>query len=169
MDACPVPGANTPDEIWKITVRHEAKIPLGIVTESISRGGIAAAQFEVLWVLAATGEPIGHVPADPFVASEGSGLASVSSLRLDWYTHLSSDSDKRTTLMDRVHWTNAEEYTHGISSHWLKIVSQEGSALRIAQKKVAERYVLANVAGNRLVFPLWWPSYPLIQISSMAV
>jgi hypothetical protein len=154
MDASPVPGADTYDDIWKITVRHEAKVPSGAVTGRIPQHTIATAQFEVLWVLAATGEPLGHAPADPFLASEDSGHVPVS-LRVDWHTRLSSDSERRTTLMDRVHWTNAEEYTHGISSHWLKIVSQEGSALRIAQQKVAERYILANVAGNRLVFPLW--------------
>jgi hypothetical protein len=116
-------------------------------------GSGSPVRLEVFWILAATGEPIGHAPVDPFSVGEGSGRGPAVPLRLDWHTHLSSDSNKRSAVTDCIHWSNAEEYTHGISSHWLKRVSQEPSALHIAQQKVAERYILANVAGNRLVTP----------------
>ncbi|KAF9513336.1 hypothetical protein BS47DRAFT_1317640 [Hydnum rufescens UP504] len=142
VDARPARGANALAEIWEITVCHGVKACTGATI-----GSGSPVRLEVFWVLAATGEPIGHAPVDPFsVEEDGPTLP----LRLDWHTHLSSDSNKRSALIDCIHWTNAEEYTHGISSHWLKTVSQEPSALHIAQKKVAERYILANVAGNSL-------------------
>lgn len=110
---------------------------------------------EKVFVLAATGEVLGHPPADPFVTSEEEARQGTP-LRADWSRYiasLSSNTGQRSRLIDRVSWTNAEEFLNGISRHWLKRVEGEGKN-GAAKKRVAERYILASVVGNRCAVAL---------------
>jgi hypothetical protein len=100
-------------------------------------------QMQSFYVLEATCEVIGH-PIPPARITSGSVLPDTP-LRADWSAYIAAGSDMR--LIDRLRWTNHEEYERGISKLWLKRVEKEGELGR-AKRKVAERYVLACVVGN---------------------
>jgi len=120
------------DDIWKIAVSCGS--PLGTGTP------------EIYWIIAETGEVIGHAPDSPFIGAPDSPVPH--SLRLDWCNFLNSGDSMR--ILDRVRWSNAEDYEHGISRHWLKKWNhKDATNQHLIEKRMAERYVLASVAGNR--------------------
>jgi hypothetical protein len=143
IEATPVNqwGVNT--EIWRITC-------------SAGLGD----EVQTFWVLAETGETLGHPPSNPFPADENTPPflerpSDFLPLRTDWSAYISSlaaSNDPPVKLINRVRWTNSEDYTNGISNHWLKMIERHPTPLRLAEKKVAERYILANVTGNRYDF-----------------
>lgn len=73
-------------------------------------------------------------------------------IRLDWSMLITPHEPKQEggkDILDKLVWTNHEEYYKGISKLWLSKILREGSD---GQTKflVAKRYVLASIAGNRL-------------------
>lgn len=112
-------------EIWRITVQHPAS-------------------QESFYVLESTCEVIGRP-----TASSDSGLDTVQTapLRADWSAYIAQPHG--APLMDRLKWTNHEEYDKGISKVWLQRISREND-VGAAKKLVAERYVMACVVSNRL-------------------
>lgn len=142
---------------WGVALDNaaEADVWLVILRRQRSSERLNLGQDEKVFVLAATGEVLGHPPADPFVVSKEEAIQRMP-LRADWSGYiasLSSSTRKRTRLIDYVSWTNAEEFLNGISRHWLKRVEGDGEN-GAAKKRVAERYVLASVVGNRCVMAL---------------
>ena len=118
--------------IWNITVACE---PL-----------LRTSRPETYWIIAETGEVIGHAPDSPFIGSPNGSVPHA--LRLDWSNFLQSGDSKR--ILDHVRWSNAEDYERGISRHWLKKRNREDATnLQLIEKRMAERYVLASVASNR--------------------
>lgn len=123
-------------EVWSITTR-------------------SFSSTEVLYVLEATCEVVGHPPLPP----DQSGLSQPLGgrqipLRADWSAYIESRTTQpsaagRTpSLIEHLKWTNHEEYEQGISKLWLKRIQNE-SELGAAKLIVAERYILACVVGNR--------------------
>ncbi|KAF8308879.1 hypothetical protein DL93DRAFT_2086367 [Clavulina sp. PMI_390] len=121
-------------DIWRITTRSGDKQSL-----------------VVYHVLGETGEIIGQIQDDdPFAAGPSVGRAR-GELRLDWDNLLASSFFQGGRILERTRWSGTDEYQNGISRHWLKPRSlQNASELQKAEKKVAERYILASVAGNSL-------------------
>ncbi|KAF8335438.1 uncharacterized protein EI90DRAFT_3287941 [Cantharellus anzutake] len=113
-------------DVWKIYVEHSTT---GHTTQ------------EVFYIFAETGEAIGHPPDDRFASRPQPEAAA---------------SMGRRSLMDMIRWTNVEDYEHGISRHWLRRMAKRElpgtNTLNEALLKVARRYILANVAGNRHTF-----------------
>lgn len=105
---------------------------------------------EAFYVVGATCEVIGHV-----LPRRSTKVENECSLRPDWSAYLtgvlsvpSSATLLRTSLLDRIHWSNCEDYERGISKLWLRRISREGD-LGDAKRCIAERYILASVVANR--------------------
>jgi hypothetical protein len=129
------------DEIWSITFMSPSNA------------------LETLYILEATCEPIGYpqAPSRPTGDSPRDGHPSIP-VRADWSDYIamrllpaSSLDAPLLSLLEYLKWTNHEEYDRGISRLWLKRISSEG-VLGVAKRRVAERYVLACVVGNRFAF-----------------
>lgn len=108
---------------------------------------------ESFYILEETCEVIGR-PTSP--GSEES-TRHLQALRVDWSDYVQFrllpagfHSTPPEALCSHLKWTNAEEYDKGISKIWLKRIVNEGS-LGLYKRRIAERYVLACVAGNRWV------------------
>ena len=148
VDAQPLKSESTisDSDIWKICLGREMT---------------GRMIHEVLFVLQETGEVIGHPPDNRFAAQSGSSERALSTeteriLRFDWYNQLSQVAPLgQSSLKNLIRWTNTEDYHHGISKHWLRRMASrdktETNTLNTALVKVAERYILANLAGNRCV------------------
>jgi len=105
---------------------------------------------ESFYILEETCEVIGR-PTSP--GSEES-TRHLQALRVDWSDYVQFrllpagfHSSPPEALCSHLKWTNAEEYDKGISKIWLKKIVNEGS-LGLYKRRIAERYVLACVAGN---------------------
>ena len=61
----------------------------------------------------------------------------------------SKNGDEQFPLLYYLKTTNTEEYRNGISILWLKRISEEKEVGQY-KRKIAERYILACVVGNRL-------------------
>lgn len=132
--------STSPSDIWKISVLSYDSTPDQVV-------GGDKGTTETYWVVAETGEVIGQPQDDPFATSGSSPLAE---LRFDWSYFLDMQEQTVVRLLDRVRWSNAEDYQYGISRHWSKPrLKDDASELQKAERIVAERYVLASVAANR--------------------
>lgn len=130
--------STTPSDVWKISVLSFDSNP--------DQGGDKGTT-ETYWVLAETGEVIGRPQDDPFATS---GPSPLTELRFDWTYFLDMQEQIGVRILDRVRWSNAEDYQYGISRHWLKPrLKDDASELQKAERIVAERYVLASVAANR--------------------
>lgn len=129
-------------DIWQI-----------VVTSNDGSWGVASSgDVSTFWIVAETGEVIGTELDDPFATS--TTKTDPRALRLDWSNFL--DARKPVKLLDRVRWCNVEDYDRGISRHWLKQRAAKGqdiepTELQKAERRMAERYILASIAGNRLV------------------
>jgi hypothetical protein len=117
-------------EIWTITTRS-----LGLST--------------IIYVLETTCEVIGYLPSP---LSQDQSLLTMKTLRADWSEYvverLNQKDFQPPSLMERLVWTNHEEYERGISKLWLKTVSKDVE-LGIAKRLIAQRYILACVVANR--------------------
>ena len=72
--------------------------------------------------------------------------------RVDWSSYISQRiSENVISLVDRLKWTNQEEYEKGISKHWLNRIREEGQVGE-AKARVAEKYILACIVANRYSF-----------------
>jgi len=125
-------------EIWAVTVR-------------------CASHRETFYVLEATCEVIGR-PQAPAHPSSTTPLAISPCedipVRADWSQYIAyrlppagAHTGPHRPLVSHLKWADHGEYERGISAHWLRRMAtrgKEGAALRA----VAERYVLACVAGN---------------------
>ena len=124
-------------EIWSITIR-------------------SSSSTEVLYVLEATCEVVGHPPLSPDQRTLSQPLVGGIPIRADWSTYIESRASQPPaagridSLMAHLKWTNHEEYDRGISRLWLKKIQSQGE-LGAAKLLIAERYVLACIAGNRCV------------------
>ena len=129
-------------EIWRITF-------------------LSSSGTRVFHVIEATCEVVG----DANQGSQTTGSESPSlNLRADWSSYIANLLEKNSvrsrpdaiqlssTLLDRLQWTNHEEYDQGISKLWLARVKKEGDA-GVARLTCAQRYVLACVVGNRYFSP----------------
>ncbi|KAL0960606.1 hypothetical protein HGRIS_005638 [Hohenbuehelia grisea] len=141
------------DEVWAIRVSHES---------SSARQGPATHE-ETLYILEATGEVIGQAPSHEQSTSDSKNEPNQNKadfprlpvLRADWTFYISelaveagkAGNSPRSSLLERVAWTNHEEYERGISKLWLRRIANEG-VLGSAKRLVAERYVLASVVAN---------------------
>lgn len=114
---------------------------------------------EVFYVLESTCEVVGHPPASSHPTGSSHPIpdssASVMTVRSDWSTYISQrmlplHGSPPRPLLDHLKWLNHEEYEKGMSKLWLTRVANEGDFGRY-KLVVAERYILASVAGNRLV------------------
>jgi hypothetical protein len=124
-------------EVWSITTR-------------------SSLSTEVLYVLEATCEVVGHPPfSSDQLAESNSPSGGRIPLRADWSAYIEGQASQPSSvgrtpsLMEHLKWTNHEEYERGISKLWLKRIHNEGE-LGAAKLVVAERYVLACVVSNRL-------------------
>ncbi|KAH8824893.1 hypothetical protein DL96DRAFT_1611180 [Flagelloscypha sp. PMI_526] len=120
-------------EIWQLAIRHGDSL-------------------NTLYILAATGEPLGgpeQISSARDVDSDNNGCGV--HVRADWAAFISCHREvlASTSLRDRIRWQNHEEYDHGLSTLWLKRVEREG-VVGLYKKVVAERYVFACVVGNSL-------------------
>lgn len=116
------------DEIWTVT--------------TLASDGTKSTSY----VLATTGEVIGHPASAP-----GATIDPALPLRADWSAYVErciASEGHPFSVLEYVRWSNCEEYLHGISRHWLRRVGDEGAEGRI-KHQIAERYILANVVGNR--------------------
>lgn len=119
------------NEIWKITY-------------------CSTTSTHTFYVLQDTCEVIGE--------STTSSITSISlqpqtNLRMDWAAYIETVATRNTdagriSLSKRLHWTNHEEYEHGISKIWLKRIQGEGET-GSEKLKIATRYIFACVIGNR--------------------
>lgn len=133
-----------PDEIWCISTRS-------------SRG------IEKFHVLLLTCEVVGR--SSPALASSESPQPTESDppLRADWTAYIHSRLSPSheppapssrdyhqapASLIERLKWTNHEEYERGISRLWLARIDKEGE-MGLVKRTVAQRYVMACVVGNR--------------------
>ena len=131
-------------EIWRITVQSPRS----------SRDRTTPPRTKSFYVLQSTCEVIGQ-PAE--LIDPGSPSADSLPVRPDWMQHiehrLSSSSVRSpgsSLLSDHLKWAHTAEYQEGISIHWLKRMADKGEE-GVTLRKVAERYVLACVVGNRFV------------------
>lgn len=133
MDACEI----VPNEIWSITQKSKAGL-------------------KNFYVLEPTCEVIGTMPPNK---NAGPSTTTVSdpakaAMRVDWSNYVqhrlsnTTEAISQPSLMSQLRWTNGEEYNRGISRLWLKRIENEGEVGEY-KKKVAERYILASVVGNR--------------------
>lgn len=130
------------DEIWAVTVEVRRQ------RDHNSR--------ECLYVLYDTCEVIGHPSPSKQAPRNASGLG----MRSDWAAYVASRlklGPSSPSLLSAVKWNNEEEYLTGMSRHWLSRIMSEG-ALGAYKRKVAVRYVLASVVGNRYVNVIVIPS-----------
>lgn len=93
------------------------------------------------------------LPAQSKSAASGvfSGSELQSAMRSDWSIYAAArlqDEGTNASLLSTMKWNNEEEYYTGISRHWLAMIKAEGF-LGEYKRKVAIRYVLASVVGNR--------------------
>ena len=129
------------EEVWSIT------------TESLSE----KRERTVYYVLYATCEVIGR-PPDQRQGKADDAPQTDQALRVDWSTYIEArrllqPSDQPTQhppLLNFLKWTNSEEFDKGISRLWLKRMVSEGQSGDL-KRKIAERYIIACVVGNRLV------------------
>jgi hypothetical protein len=121
-----------PKEIWRITFR-------------------SIHSTDTFFVLEATCEVIGQPSTARLTAPNQPRL------REDWLAYVAvrqQDESKAKfkqsilTLTEHLRWTNHEEYSTGISKHWLSKLKAEGETGSI-KLMVAWRYVLACVVSNR--------------------
>lgn len=138
------------DEIWRVYVTT-----YGSTDTSFTQ--------QVFYVLEPSCEVIGlpspsKAPRAKSVLSEFTAPAYSLSLRVDWseyirYRYLPSDfhESRPPSLLSHLKWTNTEEYEKGISKLWLSKISGEGN-IGSYMKKVAERYIVSCVVGNRYVY-----------------
>lgn len=148
------------EEVWRVKVIHQT----GGYLETASN---PSPSVQVYWIIAETGEIIGHSPDDPY-ATEPPPFSpnDIEGLRHDWSELLDSGLNSSSTsasnrmtsahgfnsnpLFNLIRWSNAEEYRHGISKHWLNRLAAQVDQIDAERKRaVAERYVLASVASNR--------------------
>ncbi|KAF8120573.1 hypothetical protein EV363DRAFT_1589631 [Boletus edulis] len=130
-------------EIWRVV--------------ALDNGTGASCSF---YVLEATCEVIGRPPS-----SQGEDTLEFC-LRADWTTWISQQS--RTpldtgprSLLECVKWSNTEDYHRGISKAWLhRVQGQDGD--NIAERIVAERYILASVVANSISGP-WMSTSAMAQ------
>jgi len=125
VGAVPMPG----DEVWLITVRTDKSDDCE----------------ERFLVLGDTCEVVCCLP------SKCSSLLSdiINCIRVDWAGYLAGDARQATPrLLDRLSWTNHEEYDRGISKIWLKRLQGEVDQ-GFARRRIAERYITASVVANR--------------------
>lgn len=127
-------------EIWSVTVEHD----LGLDRRR-----------EIMYVLEATCEPVGHPEVAPKPQPQGQAHDSAAlPIRADWSEHIHrhlngfSGSGQTTVMLDQLKWANCEEYERGISRLWLRRIEKESDS-GTAKRAVAERYVLACVIANR--------------------
>jgi hypothetical protein len=165
------------NDVWKVSL-----LPGNQEFNAKSEGQIhapsnASAVTDSVWIIAQTGEVIGHSAMDSNADNPGSNSSAFGNLRLDWFRLLSTPSalnlQTSETIMNEspsgnstsggpsllklIRWSNAEEYEYGISKHWLRrLTAQRDSVDAKWRKIVAERYILASVAGNWFVnvFPI---------------
>jgi hypothetical protein len=125
-------------EIWSVTVHF-------------------CSHTETFHVLEQTCEVVGHPTASshPATLDFSSSAGSKLHLRSDWAAYIahrvlppSMHNSPPTPLLDHLRWSNYEEYDKGISKVWLNRVDHEGETGK-EKREMAERYVLACVAGNR--------------------
>ncbi|KAH8114351.1 hypothetical protein DFH11DRAFT_1855513 [Phellopilus nigrolimitatus] len=148
------------NEVWSVTVNTTPML--------------ASSVFETFYVIQSTCEVIGlPSPAKaPAINSDISLLLSTPdtpSLRVDWSDYVEnrllpdgSHTVPPPPLLSYLKWTNAEEYTQGISKLWLSRIAKEGEVGEY-KMKVAERYVMACVMGNS-VSGQWMSSNHMAQV-----
>lgn len=132
------------DEIWRISVESYGEVPSKVIKQAF-------------YILVQSCEVIG-LPSVSDVdtnAPSYSTLDKVFTLRADWSEYIKYRSLpigfhglSPPPLISYLKWPNAEEYEKGISKIWLTRISKEGTAGEHL-KKIAERYILACVVGNR--------------------
>ena len=118
-------------EIWQIITRHDGT------------GEICS-----FYVLEATCEVIGQPPSSQLEGENTLGYR----IRADWTAWISQRSRALLdagpcALLERVKWSNTEDYHRGISKAWLRRVRDQ-DADGIAKRSVAEKYILASVVAN---------------------
>lgn len=134
------------DEIWRISVE----------TYESTNASITKQTF---YVLEPSCEVIGLPPASEthrIVAdSLPPALMKSLSIRADWTDYIRYRSlpggfheTAPPPLLSYLKWPNMEEYDKGISKLWLSRIAKEGNAGKYL-KKVAERYIVACLVGNR--------------------
>ncbi|KAI0726236.1 hypothetical protein C8Q72DRAFT_929327, partial [Fomitopsis betulina] len=140
-------------EIWSVTVEHD----LGLDRRR-----------EIMYVLEATCEPVGHPEVAPKPQPQGQAHDSAAlPIRADWSEHIHrhlngfSGSGQTTVMLDQLKWANCEEYERGISRLWLRRIEKESDS-GTAKRAVAERYVLACVIANS-VSGQWMSSSEMAQ------
>lgn len=130
------------DEIWSVTIACPCR----------DRGFLTTSK-QTFYVLDSTCEVIGNPPASVH-DNQGSLSSNKLPLRLDWSNYVQDrlyspmPPVPQSSLIDRLKWTNREEYYHGISKLWLRRAKSEG-AVGDVKRMIAYRYVMACVAGNR--------------------
>ncbi|CAG7845947.1 SubName: Full=Uncharacterized protein {ECO:0000313/EMBL:KIM31047.1} [Serendipita indica DSM 11827] len=92
---------------------------------------------DTIFVLAATGEPLGR--AQP----TGAYTADSSHLRADWSDFLQKMG--QSNVWNHLRCANSEDYVQGISKAWLQRTRGSNTS---AERQVAERYILASVVAN---------------------
>ena len=139
-----------PGEVWSVSLVY----PPDPVRRTSSKE-------ETLYVLEATCEVVGRTP----VARARREMSledphSTFPLRTDWSAYISHriarrpstipEQERESSLLAHLKWACEENYVRGISKVWLeRIAKSEGGGL--AERAVAERYVLACVAANRCI------------------
>ncbi|KAJ7600948.1 hypothetical protein C8J56DRAFT_880527 [Mycena floridula] len=124
-------------EVWAVTVQEGSR-------------------QEIFHVLESTCEVVGRPP--PSQNSMDVDVSPSLRLRADWTSYIEErlvTSKTRhplpfATLIERLKWSNHEEYEKGISKLWLTKIAEEGN-IGAMKLKVAERYILACVVANRQV------------------
>lgn len=84
-------------------------------------------------------------------------------VRSDWATFIAQNQGlEKVSIVDKVKWTNHEEYDRGISRLWLRRLGNKDDEMAIAVKALAIRYILSSVSANRYcVSPCQHCSQPL--------
>ena len=126
--------------------------------------------METFYVLESTCEVIGRPSASSNPNTTETRDFPSLPVRVDWSEYIfqrllpqSAHDLPPPPLFQHIKWTNHEEYDKGISRHWLSRIAGEG-AMGIAKHAVAERYVLACVVGNRLVYIEWYTGWPFTHV-----